>query len=196
MREELVRMLYEKSFMYSEEPKFKLVSGRMSSFYVNCKPTILDPKGMYLVGHLVFDCIKDLDVQGVGGLTFGADPVAMATAFASYLKGKPVKAFSIRKTQKDHGIVKWVEGDMRTGEKVVILEDVITTGGSTLKAVERARAEGLDVVQVVTLVDRQEGGAEAVRAQVPSVAAVVTIEDLMAFHRKVNGEKSIEKSNG
>jgi orotate phosphoribosyltransferase len=183
MKQGLVEMLYEKSFMYSEEPIYKLVSGRQSRFYVNCKPTTLDPKGMYLVGHLVFDCIKDLDVRGVGGLTFGADPVAMATAFASYLKGKPVKAFSIRKTQKDHGIVKWVEGDMAAGDRVVIIEDVITTGGSTIKAVERARAERLDVVQVVTLVDRQEGGVEAVKAYVEAVDAVVTVDDLMAVHR-------------
>jgi len=183
MKDALVRMLYEKSFMYSQEPVYKLVSGRMSHYYVNCKPTTLDPQGMFLVGHLAFECIKDLDIQGVGGLTFGADPVAMATAFASYLKHKPLKAFSIRKTQKDHGIVKWVEGDMTSGEKVVIVEDVVTTGGSTIKAVERARAEGLDVVKVVVLVDRQEGGAEAIQHHVPVVESIVTIEDLMAFRR-------------
>ena len=184
MKQALVAMLFEKSFMYSEEPSYKLVSGRMSHYYVNCKPTILDPKGMFLVGHLAFECIKDLDVQGVGGLTFGADPVAMATAFASYLKGKPIKAFSIRKTQKDHGIIKWVEGDVKPGDKVVIVEDVVTTGGSTIKAVERACAEGLDVVKVVTLVDRQEGGVEAIQRHVPVVEAIVTIEDLMAFRKR------------
>ncbi|OEU51612.1 MAG: orotate phosphoribosyltransferase [Desulfobacterales bacterium S3730MH5] len=183
MKQELVKMLYEKSFMYSQEPIYKLVSGRMSHFYVNCKPTTLDPKGMFLVGHLTFTCMKGLDAHGVGGLTFGADPVAMATAFTSYLKGKPVKAFSIRKTQKDHGIVKWIEGDMKPGERVVIVEDVVTTGGSAIKAVERARAEGLDVVKVVVLVDRQEGGMEAVKALGTSVESIVTIEDLMAVHR-------------
>ena len=186
MKEELVEMLCQKSFMYSKEPIYKLVSGRKSHFYVNCKPTTLDPKGMFLVGHLVFDSIKELDVQGVGGLTFGADPVAMATAFASYLKGKPLKAFSIRKTQKDHGIVKWIEGDMEPGEKVVIVEDVVTTGGSTMKAVERARAEGLDVAKVVILVDRQEGGVEAVKTHVASVESIVTIEDLMAVSHDKN----------
>lgn len=181
MKEELVEMLYRKSFMHSEEPIYKLVSGRQSRFYVNCKPTTLDPKGMFLIGHLVYDCVKDLGVQGVGGLTFGADPVAMATAFASYLKGGSLKAFSIRKTQKDHGIVKWVEGDMKPGEKVVIVEDVITTGGSVIKAIERAWAEGLDVVKVVVLVDRQEGGLETVKAKVGAVESIVTIEDLVAY---------------
>lgn len=187
MQSELVEMLYEKSFMYSEKPVYKLVSGRQSHFYVNCKPTTLHPKGMFLIGHLVFDRVKDLGVQGVGGLTFGADPVAMATAFASHLKEKPMKAFSIRKTQKDHGIVKWVEGDMNPGDRVVIVEDVITTGGSSLKAVERARAEGLDVVKVIVLVDRQEGGLEAVEGAVGSVESIVTIDDLMGLHR--NREK-------
>jgi orotate phosphoribosyltransferase len=179
MKQELIEMLCEKSFMYSEDPVYRLVSGRQSHFYVNCKPTTLHPKGMFLVGHVVFDCVREVDAHGIGGLTFGADPVALAAAFTSYLKSKPLKAFSIRKTQKDHGIVKWLEGDLRPGERVVIVEDVITTGGSTIKAVDRARAEGLDVAKVVVLVDRQEGGMEAVKAHVDSVEAVVTVADLM-----------------
>ena len=183
-KQDLVKMLYEKSFMYSEEPVYKLVSGRQSQFYVNCKPTTLHPKGLFLVGELVFDHMKNLDVQGVGGLTFGADPIAMATSLTSHLKGRPVKAFSIRKTQKDHGIIKWIEGDVTSGEKVVIVEDVITTGGSTIKAVERARIEGLEVVKVMVLVDRQEGGVDAVRAHVDPVVSIVTIEDLMKEHKK------------
>jgi orotate phosphoribosyltransferase len=117
----------------------------------------------------------------------------MATAFASYLKEKPIKAFSIRKTQKDHGIVKWIEGDMKSGEKVVIVEDVVTTGGSTIKAVERARSEGLDVVKVVVLVDRQEGGVEAIQALVSSVESLVTIEDLMAVHGETLKNKAVEQ---
>ena len=184
MKQELIEMLCEKSFMYSKEPIYRLVSGRQSNFYVNCKPTTLHPQGMFLVGHMIFDCVRELDVHGVGGLTFGADPVALATAFASYLNEKPLKAFSIRKTQKDHGIVKWLEGDMLPGEKVVIVEDVVTTGGSTIKAVERARAEGLEVVKVVVLVDREEGGMEAVRAHVRSIEAIVTVADLMAAFEK------------
>lgn len=181
MKQQLIEIICQKSFKYSDEPTFKLVSGKMSRFYVNCKPTTLSPRGMFLVGHLVFEAIRDLDVDGVGGLTFGADPIAVATAFASELKGKPVKAFSIRKAQKEHGIIKWVEGDMHPGEKVVILEDVVTTGGSTLKAIERARAEGLDVVKVVTLVDRQEGGVEAIRSHVEDVTSIISRDELMEY---------------
>jgi orotate phosphoribosyltransferase len=142
MKQELIRILCEKSFKYSREPSFKLVSGRMSHFYVNCKPTTMSARGMFLVGHLVFDAVKDLKPDGIGGLTFGADPVAVATAFVSELKANPMNAFSIRKTQKDHGIVKWIEGDMNPGERVVIIDDVVTTGGSTITAPVRRTGGG------------------------------------------------------
>jgi orotate phosphoribosyltransferase len=180
MKKELVALLCEKSFKFTPEPTFKLVSGRLSSYYVNCKPTTLSPRGMFLVGHLMFAAIKDLKPQGVGGLTFGADPIAMATAFASELKGLPIQAFSIRKTKKDHGIAQWVEGDLPAGARVVVIDDVATTGGSTIQAVERARENGLEVVRVVVLVDRQEGGLENIRRHVPDARALITRDELMA----------------
>jgi len=184
MKQELIDLLCEKSFKYSPEPTFKLVSGRMSNFYVNCKPTVLHPRGMYLVGHLMFEAIADLKPAGVGGLTFGADPIAMATAFASELKGSPMQAFSIRKEKKDHGIARWIEGDLPAGARVVVIDDVATTGGSTVKAIERAREEGLDVVRAVVLVDRQEGGLDNIRKHVADVRALVTREELMAAMKR------------
>jgi orotate phosphoribosyltransferase len=187
MKQELIEIICKKSFKYTETPSFKLVSGRMSRFYVNCKPTTLSPRGMFLVGHLVFDIIKDLKPDGIGGLTFGADPMAMATAFVSELKGSPINAFSIRKTQKDHGIVKWVEGDLQPGQRVVIIDDVATTGGSTIKAIQRAGSEGLDVVKAVILVDRQEGGLENIRQHVRDVAAVISRDELMKQYKKMAG---------
>lgn len=187
MKQELIEIICKKSFKYTETPSFKLVSGRMSRFYVNCKPTTLSPRGMFLVGHLVFDIIKDLKPDGIGGLTFGADPMAMATAFVSELKGSPINAFSIRKTQKDHGIVKWVEGDLQPGQRVVIIDDVATTGGSTIKAIERAGSEGLDVVKAVILVDRQEGGLENIRQHVRDVSAVISRDELMKQYKKMAG---------
>lgn len=190
MKQELIRILCEKSFKYSPEASFKLVSGKTSHFYVNCKPTTMSPRGMFLVGHLVFDAIKDLKPDGIGGLTFGADPMAMATAFVSELKATPMNAFSIRKTQKDHGIVRWIEGDMTPGQRVVIIDDVVTTGGSTIQAIERARSEGLEVVKAVILVDRQEGGLENVREHVPDVTAIITRDDLMAQWSEVTGSKA------
>ena len=179
MKTELIDLLCQKSFKHTDEPSFKLVSGRMSRFYVNCKPTILSPRGMFLVGHLMFDAIIDVAPAGVGGLTFGADPIAMATAFASELKQQPIKAFSIRKTKKDHGIAQWVEGDLEQGARVVVIDDVATTGGSTIKAIERAREQGLDVVRAVVLVDRQEGGLDNIRQHVADTRALITRSDLM-----------------
>jgi orotate phosphoribosyltransferase len=186
MKDELIDMLCRKSFKFSHAPKFKLVSGRMSQFYVNCKPTTLHARGMYLAGHLIFDSVKQNRVSGIGGLTFGADPLAVATAFASELNGQPIHAFSIRKTQKDHGIVKWIEGDMPRGRRVAIIDDVVTTGGSTIKAIERARSEGLEVVKAVILVDRQEGGLENIRLRVEDVSAIITRDELVARWKEGN----------
>jgi len=180
MKQELIEIIRNKSFQYSREAIFKLVSGRMSQFYVNCKPTILNPRGMFLTGHLIYEAVKDYGVDGIGGLTFGADPIAMAVAYTSELKQNPIRAFSIRKTQKDHGIVKWIEGDLTPGDRVVIIDDVATTGGSTIKAIERARAEGMKVIKVVILVDRQEGGLENIRQHVANTERIVSIDDLRA----------------
>ncbi len=183
MKAELIELLCQKSFKFSQEPIYKLVSGRMSQFYVNCKPVTLSARGMFLAGHLFFESIKDEDVNAVGGLTFGADPLAVATAFASELKAKPINAFSIRKTQKDHGMIRWIEGDVAPGERVAIIDDVATTGGSTIKAIERARSEGLDVVKAVIFVDRQEGGLDNIRQHVSNVASIITRDELVERYK-------------
>ena len=187
MKQELIALLCKKSFQFSEEPVFKLVSGKLSSFYVNCKPTTLSPRGMYLVGHLIFETLADTGVAGVGGLTFGADPIAIAAAFASEIQGRPIHAFSIRKEKKDHGISRWIEGDLPAGAPVAVIDDVATTGGSTIAAIERARQEGLDVIKAVILVDRQEGGVENIRKHVDDVSVIVTRDELVAEWRKLNG---------
>jgi orotate phosphoribosyltransferase len=186
MKAELIDMLCRKSFKYSKEPIYKLVSGRMSQFYVNCKPVTLCARGMFLAGHLLFEEIKDDDVTGVGGLTFGADPLAVATAFASELKDKPINAFSIRKTRKNHGMIRWIEGDIQPAERVAIIDDVATTGGSTIKAIERARSEGLEVVKAVIFVDRQEGGIENIRKHVSKVSSIVTRDELVERYVSLN----------
>jgi len=181
MKQELIELLYHKSFKYSQEPIFKLVSGKVSNFYINCKPTTLNARGMFLTGHLVFNVVKKLKIDGIGGLTFGADPVAIATAFVSEFKKKPITAFSVRKTKKDHGIVRWIEGDIKPGDRVVIVDDVVTTGDSTIKSIEKARIEGLNVVKVVILVDRQEGGYENIRKYVKDVSSIILKDDLIRF---------------
>ena len=190
MKEELIDMLCRKSFKFSDEPIFKLVSGRMSRFYVNCKPVTLCARGIFLAGHLLFEAIKDDKVTAVGGLTFGADPLAVATAFASELNAQPINAFSIRKMRKDHGMVRWIEGDIRPGERVAIIDDVATTGGSTIKAIERARAERLEVVRAVIFVDRQEGGIENIRQHVSEVSSIVTRDELVKRWREIQEDST------
>jgi len=186
MKHKLIQLIAQKSFNYTQTPSFKLASGKMSQYYVNCKPTVLDPYGMNLVGHLVFEKIDNQAVSAVGGLTFGADPIAVATSFVSGLNNQPIKAFSVRKQQKDHGMIRWIEGDVQKGERVAIVEDVVTTGGSTIKAIERVRSEGLEVAQVIVLVDRQEGGIDNIKTLVDRVDAIVTRTELMAYIQKEN----------
>lgn len=177
---ELIDLLCEKSFKYAAEPIFKLASGRLSNFYVNCRPTALHPRGMFLIGHLMYDLLKRKDIAAVGGMTFGADPIAVATSFVSGLEGYGIRAFSIRKEQKDHGIIKWVEGDIEPGTKVAVIDDSVTTGGSTIKAIQRARDEGLEVVCAAVLVDRQEGAIDNIREHVADVTPLITRDALVA----------------
>ncbi|VEN74982.1 Orotate phosphoribosyltransferase [Candidatus Desulfarcum epimagneticum] len=176
MKQKLIDMLCRVSFQCEDEPVFKLASGRLSRYYVNCRPAVLSPEGMFLAGSLVFDRIADLKPAGVGGLTFGADPIAIAAAFVSGLKKKPVKAFSLKK-EKAPG-ARWMEGDLKAGDRVVIIDDVATTGGSTVKAIERARLEGLEVEAAVILVDRQEGGMDNIRDHAPRAWALITRTEL------------------
>lgn len=152
-----------------------LASGRKSDFYIDCRQTVLTAEGHFLVGFLFNHLIEERapGALAVGGISVGADPLASATSLMSQFGPRARNAFYIRKEPKQHGTGQWLEGtaSLVQGMPVVILEDVITTGGSTLKAISRAREWGLEVVHVVALVDRQEdGGAEAVRAEAPLVA--------------------------
>jgi orotate phosphoribosyltransferase len=177
-RRQLLNLLKEKSFRYSPDQPFKLVSGRESPYYVDCRPVTHNAQGLALMGEIFFEMIQDLKVDAIGGLTMGADPIAHATALVSQQKGRPINAFSVRKEPKGHGAGGQVVGDVAPGDKVVVVEDVITTGGSTLKAIHAARDFGLEVVKVLVLVDRQEGGREAVAQVAPEVEAVFTLADL------------------
>jgi len=179
MKERLIELIIEKAFKYSKEPVFKLVSGRMSNYYFNCKTVTLHPEGMYLIGNLIFDLIEGMDVKGVGGLTLGADPIAYAVAYTSFLKEKPIEAFVVRKTPKSYGTMQWIEGNVNRGDRVVIVDDVITTGRSTIEAVNRAKEEGLHIAKVVALIDRQEGGREAVAELGFKLDSIITREEVM-----------------
>jgi orotate phosphoribosyltransferase len=185
IKDSLLSLLTRKSFMHSDAPTFKLASGKMSSYYVNCKKTTYDPQGINLVGMMVQTVVKKYSPDGVGGLTLGADPIAVAVAGESYRRGAPIKAFVIRKQTKDHGTKSPIEGDLKPGEKVVILEDVITTGESALTAIKAAREFGLKVVAVIALVDRNEGGRERLEAEGIPVESIFSKEDLLERHRQL-----------
>ena len=185
MLDRLIEMILEKSFKLSDRPTFKLASGKLSNYYINCKPTTLDPEGMNIIGNIIFDKIKDEKIDVIGGLSFGADPIANAVALISYQKGKPVKSFSVREKTKDHGIIKKLEGDVHKGERAVIIDDVITTGESTIKAITSAKDAGLDVVKAIALIDREEGGKEKILKHIKDFESMITRTRLMeAFNAR------------
>lgn len=183
MRERLKELIVNRAFQYSEKPVFKLAHGGISRFYFNCKKVTLDPEGQYLIGHLAFERIRGLWVQAAGGLTLGADPIANALSFTSWLKGEPVQSFVVRKNAKDHGTASLIEGNVQAGDRVVVVDDVVTTGGSTLQAIETCRSAGLEVVKVVVLVDRQEmGGREKILETTPAFDALFTLDEIMQVY--------------
>jgi orotate phosphoribosyltransferase len=178
-RENLKKIILELSY---EKRLVTLASGRQSDFYFDGKQTTLHAEGGFLVGKLFYDAIREIaGIQAIGGITLGADPIATATSIAAYLDGKNMHAFIIRKEPKGHGTGQWLEGrkNLPPGTKVVIVEDVVTTGDSSMKAVNRAKEEGLDVLGIVTLVDREEGGRENIEAEGYWLKAIFTKTELV-----------------
>jgi orotate phosphoribosyltransferase len=185
MEKELLRLIYEKGFKFSEEATFKLASGKMSRYYIDCRVVTSLSKAKYLISQLMFKKIVDLDVAAIGGPETGAIPIADAVSYASYLHGKEIKSFWIRKEAKGHGLKKWIEGDVKEGDRVVIVDDVITTGRSTIDAIRRAREGGLMVVKAMVLVDREEEeGKQNIERKGVKVEALFTVNDLMRFHKQ------------
>lgn len=162
---------------------FTLASGKQSDLYVDCRLTTMHPEGLALIGPLGLHAIAEAGwhPDSVGGLTLGADPVSYAIAYASQLAQLPIRAFTVRKEAKTHGTGKLIEGPFAAGDRVVVIEDVITTGGSAIKAVEAVRAAGGEVLGVLAVVDREEGGHEAIHQTVGVEAiALVTRMQLIA----------------
>ncbi len=163
----LIEIIRKRS--YGTGVEIKLASGRISNFYFNLKPTMLHPEGSWLIGALIVDMLANETVDMVGGLELGAVPIAASVAAVSHHKGRPFSAFFVRKQAKGHGTQSLVEGlpkgETIRGQRVVVVEDVTTTGGSALKAIDVLKAEGAEVVAVVTVVDREEGAAEAFAEQ-------------------------------
>ncbi len=179
-RDELISIVTSLSYVTGSE--LRLASGKTSNYYFNMKPTMLDARGAFLIGLLILDKIEPMQVSLVGGLEMGAVPLATAVAAVSAAKGDPVSAFFVRKQVKDHGTQSLIEGlakeETMQQRRVVILEDVTTTGGSAIKAVETVRAEGGEVVAVITVLDRQEGADAAFKKAGVAFHSLMTKDDV------------------
>lgn len=173
----LKQLLVEKSIKHGS---FVLASGKQSDIYVDARLTTMSPEGMLAIGSLGLSAISSHGWQpdSIGGLTMGADPVAFAISHTSALQKMPVRAFSVRKEAKSHGTGNRIEGPFQKGDQVVVVEDVITTGKSALQAIDAIEASGGKILGVLAVVDRQDGGREAIQARGYDVTTLTTIADL------------------
>jgi orotate phosphoribosyltransferase len=177
---DLQQLLAERS---AKRGKFTLSSGRESSLYIDARLTTMSPEGLVLVGQLGLRALEQSgwNVQSVGGLTLGADPVAYAIAYASGLSSRSIRAFTVRKEPKSHGTAQLIEGPFAPGDRVAIVEDVITTGASALRAASAVASNGGIVAGVLAVVDRSEGGSDALEKEGFPVISLTTAADIVAL---------------
>ncbi len=182
-RERLLQIIFETSFRYSEVPSFPLASGVLSSCYVDCKMALAYAEARELIGDLILDVIGDVPIDAVGGMALGAYPIGIAVSDAFYRKtGGVVRSFVVRKEAKSHGLKKHIEGDVRKGDRALIVDDVITSGKSTIDAIVKARAEGLQIVRAVALIDREElEGRKNIETNGLRFDSLFTLADLKAL---------------
>jgi orotate phosphoribosyltransferase len=175
-KETLVQRVRQKALRFG---RFTLVSGKQSSYYLDGKQVTLDPQGAKLVAEGILDLLLAAGAlpDAIGGMSIGADPITAAVVTMSAVRGTPIAGFMIRKQSKGHGTNQFVEGPVEPGDDVVIVEDVVTTGGSSLLAIDRATDYGLKVTRVIAIIDRMEGGAEAFVERGYPFASLLTIRD-------------------
>jgi len=180
-RQRLKEILLTKSY---RKGTFTLTSGKTSDFYIDGKQTTLSAEGAYLCGKLLFELLQKAPtpIEAVGGMTLGADPLVTAVSIASFLAEKPIPAFIVRKEAKGHGTGNYIEGlkNMPEGGTVALLEDVVTTGGTLLKVIDRVEAAGFKVGIIATVVERQEGGVEALAEKGYKLESIFTREELLS----------------
>ena len=145
--------------------EFTLTSGKKSNYYIDGKKITLSPEGAYLVGKAIFDELIKTGVDAIGGVATGAYPIVTAVALVSHLEGKPIPAFIVREVTKEHGTMRKIEGHLKQGSRVAIVDDVLTTGGSVSRAIEAVEAANCQVVKVIVLVDRHEGGSDKLKKE-------------------------------
>jgi orotate phosphoribosyltransferase len=175
----LIQLLAERS---AKQGQFTLASGKQSNFYVDARLTSMSPEGMSIIGPLGLSTIREMgwDVDAIGGLTLGADPISYAISYASAASAHPLRAFTVRKEAKTHGTGKLIEGPLVAGDRVVVIEDVITTGDSALRAIEAVRNAKATVSGLMALVDREEGGRAAIEKAGVRVVSLATATEIIA----------------
>lgn len=181
MIKRLAALLLEKSYM---EGSFVLTSGQKSEYYFDCKQTALHPEGGFLLGSIFLEMIaRQGNIQGVGGMTLGADPLVSSVVLLSHVKNMPLPGFIVRKTPKGHGTNQYLEGlnNFSSGDSICLLEDVVTTGGSLIKACKRVESEGLIVKKVICVLDREQGGVKALHDEGYLLEHIFTRKSLLAM---------------
>ena len=173
-RDALIALVRQQALRFGD---FTLASGKKASFYLDCRQVTLDSVGARLIGEAMLDLLAGELPNAVGGMSMGADPIVGAIVTIAGVRNLPLKGFLVRKEAKGHGTQKFVEGPVASGDRVVIVEDVVTTGGSSLLAIERAEAVGLKVERVLAIIDRLEGGREAFAARGYKLESLLTIRD-------------------
>ncbi|MCL4204560.1 MAG: orotate phosphoribosyltransferase [Pirellulaceae bacterium] len=173
-KQALIALIREKALEFGD---FTLASGKKASFYLDCRRVTLDSAGANLIAQGMLDLLGDQLPDAVGGMAIGADPITAAIITVAGQQGKPLRGFIVRKEAKTHGKGRDVEGPVQAGDRVVIVEDVVTTGGSSLQAIEKVEAAGLRVQGVLAVIDRLEGGAEAFAARGFALRTLLTIRD-------------------
>jgi orotate phosphoribosyltransferase len=191
-KQRLLEIFHRTSFKSSDEPVFRLASGKLSKYYIDCKQALSDPEARALISSLIFDQIKNESFDSIGGLELGAYPIATSISDKVFQKtGKGVRAFVIRKEPKSHGVTDLIAGHVKKGDRALIVDDVVTSGGSTITAIKRAREAGLLVERAIVLVDREEDdGRNNIEAERVKFSALFTLADL----RKLDND-STQQSN-
>lgn len=177
MKERLKEILLKKSVITGKE--FTLASGKKSDFYVDARVTTLDAEGGYLCGKIFLEMLASYPVDAVGGYSIGADPIVSSIATVSFLAGRPIHAFIIRKEEKSHGTRKVIEGNFPENARVVLFDDVVTSGGSIIKGARQVEAHGGTVQAIMAVIDRQEGGRENIEAAGYPFFSIFTKKDLL-----------------
>jgi orotate phosphoribosyltransferase len=176
LKEKLLKILKERALVFKE---VKLSSGKTSNYYIDGKIITLSPEGIYLVSKIIFEMIKNENIDAIGGLTIGADPIVSGVSLISFIEKKPIYAFIVRSSQKDHGMGKLIEGNIQKGWNVAIVDDIVTTGSSLLKSIEAVENYGANVKKVICIVDREEGAKKAIEEKGYKLESIFTKDELI-----------------